>query len=234
MFYCFCYRSPTEFWEGNVFTRVCLFTGSPHVTITRDALYLAVQALPLALLPPPPPSDMGPPATDIWCPPLETCLNLFIWHLTAPTPPPLGLTSVDQSMHGWQMGGMHPTECWLLKVLKLQQQLYKSILFYKKKQKTKITIPTIFPLFHRYIKISLLQLLLHQLKLNESHDFLLLSLARLLYKFYTMNIVTKKWFFARRISRSCLKLISKFSVIYPIYMISRFPPRFDTVTDLHD
>ena len=27
---------------GNVFTRVCLFTGGPHVTITHDALDLTV------------------------------------------------------------------------------------------------------------------------------------------------------------------------------------------------
>ena len=39
-------RPPTKLQEGNVFTGVCLFTGGcPHVTITHDALDLAVQNL---------------------------------------------------------------------------------------------------------------------------------------------------------------------------------------------
>ena len=41
--------------------------GSPYVTITRDALDFTVQ----------PPSS---PASDIWWPSLEACLNLFTGH----------------------------------------------------------------------------------------------------------------------------------------------------------
>ena len=38
------YRPPTKLRGGNVFTRVCLFTGVvPHGTITHDALDLTVQ-----------------------------------------------------------------------------------------------------------------------------------------------------------------------------------------------
>ena len=51
------YNPPTELWEGNVFTRVCLsvfvyLRGVPYVTITRYALYLTVQPSS------PPPSDI--------------------------------------------------------------------------------------------------------------------------------------------------------------------------------
>ena len=39
------YNLPMKFWEGNVFTGVCLSVhrGRPHVTITCDALNLTVQ-----------------------------------------------------------------------------------------------------------------------------------------------------------------------------------------------
>ena len=53
------YHSPTELWEGNVFSRtclsVCLFTrGGPLVTIAHDALDLAIQGpLPLYQTSPP-------------------------------------------------------------------------------------------------------------------------------------------------------------------------------------
>ena len=57
-----------KLWEGNVYTRVYLFRGSPcdHY---HDALDLTIQA----------PTSLGPalPARDIWWPSLETCSNLF-------------------------------------------------------------------------------------------------------------------------------------------------------------
>ena len=37
------YRPSTKLWEGNVFTRFCLFTGGPHMTIANDSLDLIVQ-----------------------------------------------------------------------------------------------------------------------------------------------------------------------------------------------
>ena len=43
LFYC---RPLRKLQEGNIFIRVCLFTGGTHVTITYDALDLTDQATP--------------------------------------------------------------------------------------------------------------------------------------------------------------------------------------------
>ena len=37
------YRPPTNVWEGNVLSYVCLYTGRSHVTITHDVLDLTIQ-----------------------------------------------------------------------------------------------------------------------------------------------------------------------------------------------
>ena len=118
-------------WHTNeVFSRVCLSTGGPHVTITHDALDLTVSPLPalvLILIPPPDiwhgdspgpvplrhgtwgPLHAGPSASDIWRPSLEICSNLFIGpHCTAP--PPLILTSGDHwGTYNCQADSTHPT-----------------------------------------------------------------------------------------------------------------------------
>ena len=51
--------------EGNVFSRVCLSTGDPYVTITADALDLIVKE---------PRDTIG---NDIWWLSLQICLNVF-------------------------------------------------------------------------------------------------------------------------------------------------------------
>ena len=53
---CHHYYPPTQSWEGNVFSRVCLSYGhgGSHETITHDALHLPVQGRP------PPSSCTGP------------------------------------------------------------------------------------------------------------------------------------------------------------------------------
>ena len=63
------YRRPTKLQEGNVFIRVCLFTGQSHVTITHDALDFTVQGCPMAPSQPAP-LDIGlqnsPGPTPLW------------------------------------------------------------------------------------------------------------------------------------------------------------------------
>ena len=80
--YCFAlhiYRSPAKWRKGNVLIRVCQCVcpqGGTHVAIKHDALDLTVQGPSPSLYSAP--SHSSPyPASDIWWPRMEACLNLF-------------------------------------------------------------------------------------------------------------------------------------------------------------
>ena len=71
----YCYRPQTKFWEGNIFSRVCLSVNGgrgSRVTITHDALELTVQ---------------GPASAPALLPPWTSDLTVQGSSLASPLPP---------------------------------------------------------------------------------------------------------------------------------------------------
>ena len=108
---------PTKLREGNVYTRVCLFTGGggPYVIITHDALVLTVHALHAGV--PSCPLDIRhgtllAPRHQTWDQPPTPMPLLVIsgghhWR-------PVQICSLEDTPHPppparWQAGGTHPT-----------------------------------------------------------------------------------------------------------------------------
>ena len=107
------YCRPRKLQDGNVFSRVCLFTGGSHVTITHCIGPHCTGAFhPPIPQPCPHPFKtwdltVHTPANDIWWPSLETCSSLF----TSELPPS---TSADtwwllRHVRSTQADGTHPT-----------------------------------------------------------------------------------------------------------------------------